>query len=85
MTLATLARQRCDPQVSLPAPTPRRRWIIAGLLIGLAVVCHGCHTGDRDDELSLAGVKSPSTQPQTSAKWSYEPRPLGSGEDFPAP
>jgi hypothetical protein len=39
-------------------PTPQR-WAgaIVGLLIGLAAVCHGCHGGDRDDELSLTGGK----------------------------
>jgi hypothetical protein len=30
---------------------------VIGLLIGLAAVCHGCHGGDRDDELSLTGGK----------------------------
>jgi hypothetical protein len=36
-----------------------QRWTgaIVGLLIGLAAVCHGCHGGDRDDELSLHGGK----------------------------
>jgi hypothetical protein len=32
---------------------------VIGLLIGLAAVCHGCHGGDRDDELSLTGGKPP--------------------------
>jgi hypothetical protein len=37
-----------------------RRWtsvVVVGLLMGAAVVCHGCHIGDRDDELSLTGGK----------------------------
>jgi mono/diheme cytochrome c family protein len=39
-------------------PTSQRRTgAVVGLLIGLAAVCHGCHGGDRDDELSLTGGK----------------------------
>jgi hypothetical protein len=40
----------------LPIP---QRWngAIVGLLIGVAAVCHGCHGGDRDDELSLTAGK----------------------------
>ncbi|HBI43633.1 MAG TPA: hypothetical protein DDY78_12405 [Planctomycetales bacterium] len=36
-----------------------QRWTgaVIGLLIGFAAVCHGCHGGDRDDELSLTGGK----------------------------
>jgi hypothetical protein len=52
MTSTTLLRR------SRPLPTSQRRiGAIVGLLIGLAGVCHGCHGGDRDDELSLAGGK----------------------------
>jgi hypothetical protein len=60
MTSATLARRRCVQPGNLLTPAPRRRWIgaVVGLLIGAAVVCHGCHVGDRDDELSLTGGKT---------------------------
>ena len=36
-----------------------QRWTgaVIGLLIGIAAVCHGCHGGNRDDELSLTGGK----------------------------
>ena len=51
-----------------------QRWpgVVIGLLIGLAAVCHGCHVGDRDDELSFsdgkARVESHPDQHDTSLK-----------------
>ena len=48
MTVATPSQE----SRSLPAS---QRWTgaVVGLFIGMAAVCHGCHVGDRDDELSL--------------------------------
>ncbi len=42
---------------TIPPPTKSRRWFVLAfwLLLGLAAVCHGCHFGDHDDELSAPG------------------------------
>ena len=50
-----------------PRPSPdraSRRWsgVVFGLLVGLAVVCHGCHLGDHDDELSANGRQKPAVR-----------------------
>ena len=72
MTQAVLAPRHIRPPARRPAPKPRRWFGVAfGLLLGLAAVCHGCHLGDHDDELSLHGGK-PNVQ-------------RGSGEKAPAP
>ena len=47
MTLTTSARP----------PLKSRRWsgFVFGLIVGVVVICHGCHLGDHDDELSASG------------------------------
>jgi hypothetical protein len=42
---------------TISAPTKSRRWfaLAFGILLGLAAICHGCHFGDHDDELSASG------------------------------
>ncbi len=46
-----------------------RRWfgVAFGLLLGLAAVCHGCHLGDHDDELSVQSG-APKTQQHAAIK-----------------
>jgi len=42
-------------------PLKSRRWsgLAFGLIVGVVVICHGCHVGDRDDELSASGRRKP--------------------------
>ena len=60
MTPTTRARRPPTP----PTNRPSRRWsgVVFGLLVGLAVVCHGCHVGDHDDELSVYGRRIKRTE-----------------------
>ncbi len=51
MTLTTSARP--------PLKSRRRSGFIFGLIVGVVVVCHGCHLGDHDDELSASGRRKP--------------------------
>jgi hypothetical protein len=53
-----------------------RRWTsgVIAILVGLAAVCHGCHGGDRDDELSLTG-KAHTENRQDRAKVKPEGQP----------
>jgi hypothetical protein len=44
-----------QPQASPALKGPRWFGVAFGLLLGLAAVCHGCHAGDHDDELSVPG------------------------------
>ena len=64
MTAATVDQKHGEPH----RLTSRkgRRWAggVIGLLIGVAAVCHGCHGGDRDDELSLNGRPARRSQPR---------------------
>jgi hypothetical protein len=54
-----------------PASSPalqiakKMRWfgVAFGLLLGLAAVCHGCHAGDHDDELSVGDAVSKRSAP----------------------
>jgi hypothetical protein len=58
MTLTVLAPRHIRLPARRPSPRPRRWFGVAfGILLGLAAVCHGCHLGDHDDELSLHGGK----------------------------
>jgi hypothetical protein len=57
--VTTPARRRFQSPPPLETPPTRRRrgWfvVVFGLLLGLAAVCHGCHAGDHDGELSVHG------------------------------
>lgn len=63
MTSTTLARfgpvrrQALPPRISRVLKGPRWFGLAFGLLLGLAAVCHGCHAGDHDDELSVPGAR----------------------------
>ena len=46
-----------EPEIDTPRATPSARLLLVGILwlvttAGL-IVCHGCHAGDHDDELSV--------------------------------
>ena len=58
----TVRPQASPPRTSPPRKKLRGFGVAFGLLLGLAAVCHGCHAGDHDDELSLFGGK-PSVHP----------------------
>ena len=59
MTPTLLAPRRAAPARPRRYSLSRkpRRWagVAFGLLIGMLAVCHGCHLGDHDDELSVHG------------------------------
>ncbi|HVS37995.1 MAG TPA: hypothetical protein VMS17_20715 [Gemmataceae bacterium] len=57
-------RPRRNQRGDGPALGKRRRWfgVAFGVLLGVAAVCHGCHLGDHDDELSLTGKTAPAQQ-----------------------
>ena len=63
MTRTTLPRQPKRAATVRERDRKPRRWfgVAFGLLLGLAAVCHGCHLGDHDDELSVHG-RAPQTQ-----------------------
>ena len=59
---------------TISPPTKSHRWfgVAFGLLLGLAAVCHGCHFGDHDDELSVQG-RTPRTQQEHGERGASAP------------
>ena len=50
-----------EPEIDTLEVTPKARLLLVGILWIVAatglIVCHGCHSGDHDDELSLPLVQ----------------------------
>jgi len=72
--MTPLIEDRSHWATAIPTVTQRRRWLHSAIwltLLGLFVVCHGCH-GDKDDELSL--VKEPKSA-KTTTNLSFRARP----------
>ena len=67
-----------------PSSSPRQsgRWagVAFGLLAGVLVICHGCHLGDHDDELSVHGREVRKQDTEASGRR----KPAGVGHYQPA-
>ena len=46
-----------EPEIDTPKAIPKPRLLLVGVLwlvmMAGVIVCHGCHAGDHDDELSV--------------------------------